>query len=42
MLDGLYRYRLGNVGWAVSISDNEMLDGLYRYRLCNVGWDVSI
>ena len=32
MLDGLYRYRLGNVG----------LDGLYRYRLGNVGWAVSI
>ena len=30
MLDGLYRYRLGNVG------------GLYRYRLGNVGWAVSI
>ena len=39
MLDGLYQYRLGNVGWAVSIS---MLDGMYQYRLGNVGWAVSI
>ena len=31
MLDGLYRYRLGNVGWAVSI-----------LGLGNVGWAVSI
>ena len=31
MLDGLYQYRLGNVGWAG-----------YRYRLGNVGWAVSI
>ena len=30
MLDGLYRYRLGNVGWA------------NRYRQGNVGWAVSI
>ena len=32
MLVGLYRYRLGNVGWAVS----------YQYRLGNVGWAVII
>ena len=32
MLDGLYRYRLGNVGWA----------GQYRYRLGNVGCAVSL
>ena len=46
MLDGLYRYRLGNVGCAVSIyrlgNVWKMLDGLYRYRLGNVGWAVSI
>ena len=30
MLDGLYQYRLGNVG------------GRYRYRFGNVGWAVSI
>ena len=30
MLDGLYQYRLGNVGW------------MYQYRLGNVGWAVSI
>ena len=41
MLDGLYRYRLGNVGWAVSIMA-VMLYGLYQYRLGNVGWAVSI
>ena len=31
MLDGLYQYRLGNVG-----------SGLYRYGIGNVRWDVSI
>ena len=41
MLDGLYRYRLGNVGWAVSYRLG-MLVVLYRYRLGNVGWAVSI
>ena len=30
MLDGLYRYRLGNVGWAVII------------YVGNAGWAVSI
>ena len=30
MLDGMYRYRLGNVG------------GRHLYRFGNVGWDVSI
>ena len=50
MLVVLYQYRLGNVGWAVSISiywlccdiGYEMLDGLYQYRLGNVGCAVSI
>ena len=36
MLDGLYRYRLGNVGWAVV-----MLVVLYQY-IGNVGCAVSI
>ena len=38
MLAGLYRYRLGNVGRAVSIE----VRLLYRYRHCDVGWAVII
>ena len=42
MLDGQYRYRLGNVGWAVITICLGNVDGLYQYRLGNVGWAVSI
>ena len=43
MLDGLYRYRLGNIGcidmamkyWLCCCMDGQ-------YRLGNVGWAVSI